>query len=329
MKKMWSIVLIVMLLIISILPVSAVSSTDESLGAVELSAKRFSGKILQKSSVEIADDLLRELGMPEENISKLPTDAKEDFADSVFIQKTSEYLEIDNQGEQKILSKKAYSQKVNMYDAGVTMLLSNQYDNLEGPWEEHGENDLIKKDLYIYKTRNTTKGTYSIIVEYTWKTDYLHYRGEEVLSLSGENLSFHRDSFWFAISYEETTVNNGKTTQETIYKNFDSKNLPAEDDLQGEANGMSFQYNLPNNIYIPNASVVRTNIYMAMIMSATLDDPNNVRRFNVYANYFHQTIGIGSVGVSVNFNGASVSVSPALFYDKYQIMTARPIEYRP
>lgn len=78
MKKVLSVVLVLLLLISFACPVSALSfSSENELSAVELSIKRFNARIKGKSKIELADEILSELGISERYIQNIPVGKKE------------------------------------------------------------------------------------------------------------------------------------------------------------------------------------------------------------------------------------------------------------
>lgn len=326
MKKIWVCLISFVLVFMSVLPVNA-ASDENSLSSFELEATRFIGRLSKKTDGEIAESILWKIGMPDKYIQQLPMDEKEDISNCTYMQHVRQYVMLESDGAEVVLTPSAYEVAVNRLCTPSAAY--DQYDNLEGPWEEHGQSDYIIKDLYIFKTKNAPTGTYGIVATYSWTSDYLHFRGEEVFAFSSEALSFERNSFSFSIGYTETVVNNGKTTTEEILKYYNVDNLPREDDLKGSVQSIAFQYNLPNNVYTPISSVTRTNLWMLITVSSRIINPKNYYSFNIYADYFHQTIGIGSIGVSVNLKGASVSVSPSMSFKKYTIQTGKMIEYLP
>lgn len=162
-----------------------------------------------------------------------------------------------------------------------------------------------------------------------WKNFVARYRGEDVISISGEHLVFARNSFGMSMNYTYSqTTSSGITTHHEDYY-YDINNLKKDKDLKQESYGISFQFNLPNNIHTTQTSKIYTNADFLMMVSGAIDTPRTEVRFNVYGKYFHQHLGLGSLGVSVNINGASVSVSPKLCYTSYDIQTREQLVFIP
>lgn len=328
MKKLFSLTMVCLLLLGSVFPSYAYSVGEKtSIDGWELSAKRFAAKCNGTDYVALAESILSELGMSEIYIAQLPESKKIEIANAVSIQKVTDYAKVTEDAVEVPLTEQAYLQAEQEIDAAQSsgIQLYAQGDS----WHEPGNDSLFKKDLYIYETKNAPKGTYGIIVSYSWKNLPLHYHGEDIISVSGEHLVFARNSFGMSMNYTYTqTISANITTHHEDYY-YDMNNLKKEGCLKQEAYGISFQFNLPNNIYSIQASRVYTNADFLMMVSGAIDTPRTEVRFNVYGKYFHQHLGLGSLGVSVNINGASVSVSPKLCYTPYDIQTREQLVFIP
>lgn len=187
---------------------------------------------------------------------------------------------------------------------------------------------MLKKTLTIVETKNVPKGTFGIIAGYEWVNFAAMYRGEDILSLSSEVLVFDKSSFSLAVQYTKELIENSVQKTETVLEEYNQGNIK-NNKLKLSENAISVQYNLKNNILGSTFSVVYTQAAFLMVCRGRVSQYNVECVFNVYANCFHQKVGLGSVGVSVSFNGASVSVSPKLIYTQCQICNGSPINYRP
>lgn len=82
-------------------PVSALSfSSENEISAVELSIKRLNAHIRGKSQIELADQILSELGMSERYIQNIPNGKKEAVASSCKIYTKTEYVKLNENGEE-------------------------------------------------------------------------------------------------------------------------------------------------------------------------------------------------------------------------------------
>lgn len=330
MKKVFSFVMVCILIMISVFPTYAYSTGEKTdLDGWALSAKRFAAKCNGTDDITLAESILSEMGMEETQIAQLPESKKLEIANAVNIQKVTEYAKVTEDAIEVPLTEQEYLQMAQEVDSAQS---SGIQPYAQGDsWHFPGNDSFFKKDLYIYETKNAPKGTYGILAAYSWKNLPLHYHGEDVISISGEHLVFSRSSFGMSINYTYTqTTSLGTTTHHEDYY-YDMNNIKKDKYLKQEAYGISFQFNLPNNIYTTQASKIYTNADFLMMVSGAIDTVSSDTevRFNVYGKYFHQSIGLGSIGVSVNINGASVSVSPKLCYTSYDIQTTRQLVFIP
>ena len=139
------------------------------------------------------------------------------------------------------------------------------------------------------------------------------------------------DSVFIKNLYIYKTLNAPNGTYGIIgtYEKIDYLDSTNSNKITQDHNAIACRYNLPNNLTSPSSSLVYSNANFIITCSATVNNPGLKTYFNVYCNYFHQKIGLGSINVSINFNGPSVSVSPSYRYSKYQIATANQIIYNP
>lgn len=328
MKKFFSAVMVCLFVLISVFPTYAYSTGAKTdLDGWALSVKRFAAKCNGTDDNTLAESILSEMGMSETHIAQLPESKKLEIANAVSIQKVTEYAKVTEDAIEVPLTEQEYLEVAQEMDAAQFSGIQPyaQGDN----WPFSGEDSLFKKDLYIYETKNAPKGTYGIFVSYSWKNFTARYRGEDVISISGEHLIFDRDSFGISMNYVYTQTTSLGTTGHTQSQYIDMNHLKNPNDLWQESNGISYTFNLPNNIYTVQSSLIYINADFLMMVSCGIDNPNNVTPFNVYGNYFHNYLGV-ALGLSVSINGASVSVSClTAAYSRYQIQTAHKITYTP
>lgn len=162
------------------------------------------------------------------------------------------------------------------------------------------------------------------------------WRGTDVLSVSGEDLVFSKSSFSATVLYDVETTINGKYEKKEITENYDLNSIENANDLLGFANAIAFKYDLPNNGLAPSFDGTGggyiskcSNLGFMILVTANINKPDQTILFNIYFNYFHQKLGLGSLGVSVSANGASVSVSPKTCYEMHQIMLDKWLIYKP
>ena len=333
MKKFLSIALCLVCLLSFNFPVSAFSSDNNVLNGVELSLMRLTANISGKSDIEIADEILSIMGLKEEFIGNIPDSKKFEIVDSSSIRCEKEYCKIDSFGNEIMLTEEMFNNELalinensNRFNENLVLPMAEVPDNgLHIP----GEDDYLIKNMYIYETRNAPSGTYGIIVTYEWKNYSTRWHGEDVIGIAGEGLSFALSSFsfWGQYSYTQhigTTVDYGT---EVVTADFYS--LEDENDLLVKDNGITYQFNLRNNIHSLISPLYYNEASFMMIASSRVIDWASPKTFNIFSSYFHHHVGLGSVGVSVNIKNASISVSPKLCYTECQIATREPIDYYP
>lgn len=321
--------MVLLLLISFACPVFALSSSDENtISGVELSIKRTKSKILGQSKTELANEILAELGLEDSLIEKLAEERKIEVADAYEINRTDEYGKVYSDGSILPISKVEFDD----YEIKNT---ENNIQKAQTPPEAYEyieEDGTFHKQLYVIRTKNAPQGTYGIITAYQWKT-MSTWRGTDILSVSGENLIFDKSSFRIAVEYIINHITNFDSYVEYGGGYYTPSDLENPNDLQGFKNAIAFKYNLPNDINlntdVSTYMINNLNLTFMIVVSTRIANPDQRTVFNVYSNYFHQKLGIGSLGVSISATGASVSVSPKTFYKMYQIMTSKPIEYNP
>ncbi len=327
MKKLFSLTMVCLLILGSVFPSYAYSAEEKtSIDGWELSVKRFAAKCNGTDDAALAESILSEIGMSETYIAQLPESKKAEIANAVSIRKVTEYAKITEDEKEVPLTEEEYLQTAQEIDLAQSLGVQPyaQGDN----WHYSGSDSLFQKDLYIYETKNAPKGTFGIIVSYSWKNFITRYRGDDVISISGEDLIFDRDSFGISMNYAYTQTTSLGSTAHTKFQYYDMNNVQNPNDLWQESNGISFTFNLPNNIYTLQSSLIYTNADFLVTVSCGVANPDNRTQFNVYANYFHNYLGI-ALGLSVSINGASVSVSSAALHSRYQIQTGQKITYTP
>lgn len=322
MKKVFMI-MISMLLVISVcIPSYAVSTSNKNeVSGFELEIVKGIAKLQNKSVDEQAKAILEKAGMSQQMIEMVPESELSEISDCVSVRLQDEYYLVGEDEELELISYDDYLNKKE--------LLENVSTYAQGDSYNYSANDsLLKKTLSIIETKNAPKGTYGVIAGYEWLNFGIRYRGEDVLSFSSEALVFDKSSFGLAVQYTTVQTQNSSSTTNTVVEEYDQGNIK-NNKLKLSENAIAVQYNLKNNLTSPTYSLVYTKASMLMICKGRVSQYTSPCVFNVYANYFHQKVGLGSAGMSVSFKGASVSVSPKLFYTQCQICNSSPINYLP
>lgn len=328
MKKILAILISTMLIITFTFPVYANYDDATQIDGWTLAIKRFTANQQGKTPVETATSILKELGMNDSFINLLSVEKKMEIYNSTFIKKSTEYAKITSEGIQIPLSEEKYLQELIVTKNTSTSNIQPfaQGDSWAVP--DDGKDSLLVKEMIIFETKNSPKGTFGIILGFSFKNFVIRYRGEDIISLSGEYLIFNRNSFAITEQYVYTQTTSSGTTAHTQTNYYGPNDLEDPNDLLQSNNGISYQFNLPNNIYTLQSSLLYTDATFLITVSSLIAFPNSKTSFNVYGNYFHRKIEL-FIDPTISINGANVSVSPKLLYDQHQIRTEEPITYTP
>lgn len=204
-----------------------------------------------------------------------------------------------------------------------------------GSKEDDGKDPVFRRNLYIFKPVGDVKGEYIVLGVYEYKS-MPFWRGTDVISVSGEDLVFSRNSFSASVFYDMETTVNGKSEKEEVDEYYDMNSIKNANDLKCMNNAIAFKYNLPNDTVAPSfdgtggGTTTRcSNLSFMVLVTANINKPDQTIEFNIYFNYFHQKVGIGSFGVSISSSGASVSVSPSFSYENHSICLDDELIYKP
>lgn len=333
MKKFLSILLCFVCVLSFTFPVSAFSFDDNALNGVELDAMRFVANMSGKSEVEIANEFLMSLGMDEELVANIPDSKKIEIADSNSIKWKKICSKIDSSGNEIVLTKEVFNDELtsikensNTYSENSTSQRGSVPDN---GLHLFNEDDYLIKNMYIYETKNAPSGTFGIVLTYEWKTYSARWQGEEVIGIAGDTIAFDRSSFYFLGTYAYSMTTGVGTSVGQEYVEVTPDNLEDYNDLKTKDNAITYQFNLKSNVFSPIAPKIYTKATFIMIASSRVLYPNLEQEFNIWASYFHQKVGLGSAGVSVDITGSSISVTPSLIYTECYLSTEGKIYYNP
>lgn len=322
MKKVFMIMISVVLIISMCIPSYAVSTSNKNeVSGFELEIVKGIAKLQNKSVNEQAKAILEKAGMSQKMIEMIPESELSEISDCVSVRLQDEYYLVDENEDFELIS---YDDYLNKKEALKNVNPCSQGDS----YNYSSTDSLLKKTLTIIETKNAPKGTFGVIAGYEWLNFVLKYRGEDVLSFSSEALVFDKSTFSLSVQYQTETTGYDAPVVGTEFEEYDVSNIK-NNKLKLSENAIAMQYNLKNNLPGVTASTFYTEAAFLMVCRGRVSQYNVECVFNVYANYFHQKVGLGSAGVSVSFKGASVSVSPKIFYTQCQICSSSPITYRP
>lgn len=304
------------------IPSYAVSTSNKNeVSGFELEIVKGIAKLQNKSVNEQAKAILEKAGMSQKMIEMIPESELSEISDCVSVRLQDEYYLVDENEDFELIS---YDDYLNKKEALKNVNPCSQGDS----YNYSSTDSLLKKTLTIIETKNAPKGTFGVIAGYEWLNFVLKYRGEDVLSFSSEALVFDKSTFSLSVQYQTETTGYDAPVVGTEFEEYDVSNIK-NNKLKLSENAIAMQYNLKNNLPGVTASTFYTEAAFLMVCRGRVSQYNVECVFNVYANYFHQKVGLGSAGVSVSFKGASVSVSPKIFYTQCQICSSSPITYRP
>ncbi len=322
MKKLFMIMISVVLIISMCIPSYAVSTSNKNeVSGFELEIVKGIAKLQKKSVNEQAKAILEKAGMSQKMIEMIPESELSEISDCVSVRLQDEYYLVDENEDFELIS---YDDYLNKKEALKNVNPCSQGDS----YNYSSTDSLLKKTLTIVETKNAPKGTFGVIAGYEWLNFVLKYRGEDVLSFSSEALVFDKSTFSLSVQYQTETTGYDAPVVGTEFEEYDVSNIK-NNKLKLSENAIAMQYNLKNNLPGVTASTFYTEAAFLMVCRGRVSQYNVECVFNVYANYFHQKVGLGSAGVSVSFKGASVSVSPSLIYTQCQICNSSPISYLP
>lgn len=317
----------ILLIAFSVLPVGAYSPNDNNFNGIELSARRFSAKLIGKSDKALVEELLTDLGMSEKIISLIPDEKIVEISKSKNIGYQSDYCKIVD-GEEIVISEEEFKagEEISKQNMEIQPFIPGYGDEFELT------DELLEKTLVYYETKNAAPGTFGVFTAYNFINYAIRYHGEDVLGQAGEHLIFDRNSFGLAVQYTYYDEQGTDTVQKTETEFYDTtyfdENARKQKRLKQKNNGITVQYNLKNTVF--NMSNIKyTTATFLMMTSATVNYPDNTVNFNIYGTYFHQKIGLGSLAVKVDIDGATVKVTPTFIYDEHQINTSKHITYNP
>lgn len=304
------------------IPSYAVSTSNKNeVSGFELEIVKGIAKLQKKSVNEQAKAILEKAGMSQKMIEMIPESELSEISDCVSVRLQDEYYLVDENEDLELIS---YDDYLNKKEALKNVNPCSQGDS----YNYSSTDSLLKKTLTIVETKNAPKGTFGVIAGYEWLNFVLKYRGEDVLSFSSEALVFDKSTFSLSVQYQTETTGYDAPVVGTEFEEYDVSNIK-NNKLKLSENAIAMQYNLKNNLPGVTASTFYTEAAFLMVCRGRVSQYNVECVFNVYANYFHQKVGLGSAGVSVSFKGASVSVSPSLIYTQCQICNSSPISYLP
>lgn len=314
MKKFVCFILVVLLLVVSIFPVSAANDGDEkTLTGMEMSIKRIGADLTGKTEEEMAKDVLRELGMPENLIKGV---SEEDLAmvyNAKNISANDQYGKVNSEGEiiplsyEDAMREKEEREEI---ESGISTLSLDLDTNGEAY-----EDSLFFKILIVVETRNAPAGTVGIVCGFNW-LDEPFYRCWDVIAVNGVNIIIDVEETELTIVYTEQIedLNFSTTTVNNIEKSFDFWELDEEGYALYNGNFIGAKFDMPEDLYLPTMLWMYNDIGVIMSTRAMVTNPQLITNISATGWYFHQKMGI-EWDVSLSEDAVSLNISPSIFYD--------------
>lgn len=311
MKKIVSIICIVVILFTSIIPVSASDNSKQTLTAMELSIKRITAELTGKTEKELAKEILRELGMPERIILQVNEKYLEKVYSAKRISTEKEYGKFVEDKTTVIVSEKEYLEEVTAKGDDGVMRLS-----LSGDTEDSYSDKYFIKSIYAIETANADVGTVAVLCSFEWLDEPL-FRCKDAIAISGTNVVFDEEETFVSMGYTQTVTNMGSQsiTATEVIEDYDFYELDIEGNTFFAGDFVSAACNLPNDVPAVTINVNCTNIALLIMTSCVVNviNPNQQVNLSFTGWYFHQTIGWeASIGISKE--GASLSITPSWMY---------------
>ena len=314
MKKLLSILCVFILLVTFIFPVSAANDGDEkTMTSTELSIKRISGQFTEKTENEIAKEVLRELGMPENLIEGV----NEEYLDMVYnakkISANDQYGKMNSEGKVTPLSYEEAMKEKDKRDGN-----EYEFSTVSIDPETNGEayaDSLFYKMLIVLETRNAPAGTVGVVCGFNW-IDEPFYRCWDVVAISGTEIQFDVETTEFSLIYDEQIEDLylSETTVVGIEEEYDFLTLENEGNILYAGNFVGVKFDMPMDVYTPLMLWMRNNIGVVFTVKATIPNPQLITNFTATGWYFHQKRGF-ETDVSLSGDGVSLSISPTKYYD--------------
>ena len=311
MKKFISMICTLVVLFVSVVPVSASNGDDYTVTSTELVAKRIVAELTGKDEKEIAKDILRDLGMSE-RIVNLVTD---EFLEKVYLaQKISLEKEYGKFTEDEIVSFASEEEYLMDVDASAGDGIMTR--SLTGETEDSYSDEYFLKSIYAIETSGAETGTIFVMCGFEWLEEPL-FRCKDVIAISGTNVVFDEKETSLSVGYTQTVTNvgSGSITAEDYIDYYDFDDLNLESNILFSGSYVAAACNLPNDVPGVTLSVNNTNLALLLMTSCMVSEiaANQTLNLSFTGWYFHQVIG-WDTSINISMSEASLSISPSAMY---------------
>lgn len=314
MKKLVSIICIIVLLVVTTFPVSAVDDgNQQTMSEMEMTAKRINAELFCKSKDEVAKNILREFGMPENLVSGVSVEDLDMVYNSKTISVNSQYGKVNSDGEVTLLTEEEAiiekEKRNNNKDEPSARTIDPETNG------QTGTDTMFHKFLFALESTNSPSGTVGIISAFYWLDEPL-YRCWDVVAITGVNIVINVQTTKLTVVYTEQIEDLylSSTTVSNIEENFDFGELDEKGDALYNGNFIGAKFDMPEDSYLPTMLWMYNNIGVLLSVRANVTHPELVTNFSATGWYFHQKAGI-EWDVSLSKDAVSLNISPKIFYD--------------
>lgn len=253
-----------------------------------------------------ADIFLKECGMDSKWITGIPIELRTCIFENCLVAgKYEEFALVDENGNEKNISKSTFE----LQKLAITNNSSNTRDNDENP--KVVSDSYLKKSLYWYYLDDGS-GYYIFMVTYEWLRLPV-IRNADVLTMSATSGAFVDGTSGCYFSYTQTVAQSGTIDTTTYEYSYDENS----DNYCG-INCVAYKIDLPKDVPGISISVNNTELNTMIYSGYYVQHPELITNFNLYSNYFHRTMAIGS-SFSLDLSGGQVSIDPESFYRPHTI----------
>ena len=242
------------------------------------------------------------LGMQEENVNMLNTEALNQFALSREITIATAYTKTDGNNNVSYLPEDeaiaAASSLKAKQDAIKFSYAQQGAVTRAADYEDTFEDSYMRVD---YAVTYRGDGEYFYSVDSEWLT-MPAFRFTDSLGACAMNGTITTDSQYGYYWYDSTFINMGNVTKDYT---FEYINDNYGNDVDGNWYGSAGYFNLPNDVYSEYSSIIHDNFGAHFQYSGHVTSPDEQRWFNTVGNYTHATLSVAlSPSISIDYSGS-------------------------
>ena len=153
------------------------------------------------------------------------------------------------------------------------------------------------------------------------------FRGYDSIGACAKYMTITPNTAECTIYYDQTVVKNGKMVTGNVTKSI----TDIKTDTENGWAGIAAVFNLPNDSRASAYFALTTNLTAIFKYQGKIEFPEQRLNFNAVGTYSHTTLGIslGSPGVSINQDGADVSIGMSIAAMQEKRSVLLEIQYTP